>query len=155
MFETFSIRRLFPAGQQISAHIPNEVFLSPHWKTQRQCEAASQAAKPGLLIDYRCELIRANKCASAEQLPVPSWIEIMGTERWIRGFNCWGNHQQSGKSNKVTTCCRVITFGESEARLYLCEDQPLKRTVPYIISSYNTNTKWCMAQQQMLFSFLT
>lgn len=153
MFETFSICRMFSAGQQISVHIPNEVFLSPHWETQRQCEAASQAAK--LLMDYRCELIRANKCASAEQLPVPSWIEITGTERWIRGFNCWGNHQQSGKSNIVTTCCRVITLGESEARLYLCEDQPLKQTIQYISGSYNINTKWCMAQQQTLFTFLT
>lgn len=34
------------------------------------------------------------------------------------GFHCWGNNQQSGRSNKVTTCCGVITFGETEATLY-------------------------------------
>lgn len=46
-------------------------------KTASICQSVS---RPGLLMDYRCQLIRANKCATAEQLPVLSWIEITGTQ---------------------------------------------------------------------------
>ena len=69
-------------------------------RPQRLHVSVSRSAYPGPLMDYRCELIRANKCATAEQLPVPSSIEVTGTEWWTRGFNCWGNNQQSGKSNE-------------------------------------------------------
>lgn len=46
-------------------------------RAQCICQFVSTAE---LLMDYRCQLIRANKCAVVEQLPVRSWIGITGTE---------------------------------------------------------------------------
>lgn len=45
------------------------------------------------------------------------------------GFNCWGNNQQSGKSNRVTTCCGVVTPRETEERRDVVHDKQLREMV--------------------------
>lgn len=82
-----------------------EVFLSPHReKTQRRCVSVS---RPGLLMDYRCQLIRANKCAEGRATACLFFNrnDVSAVDERVQLL---GKSSVGGKVRQGYNCCRVV-----------------------------------------------